>query len=39
MSFEVLPKRYNRGTFSYMERERVPKGRGLVTEGIRKVFN
>ena len=39
LSFEVLPKRCNRGTISYMERERVPKGRGIVTEGIRKVFN
>ena len=27
-----------RGTISYMERERVPKGRGIVTEGI-KVYN
>ena len=25
VSFEVLPKRCNRGTISYMERERVPK--------------
>ena len=39
MSFEALPKRCNRGTISYMERERVPKGRGIVTEGIRIVFN
>ena len=39
VSFEVLPLRCNRGTISYMERERVPKGRGIVTEGIRKVFN
>ena len=39
VSFEVLPKRCNRGTISYMERERAPKGRGIVTEGIRKVFN
>ena len=38
-SFEVLPKRCNRGTISYMERERVLKGRVIVTEGIRKVFN
>ena len=38
VSFEVLPKRCNRGTISYMERERVPKGRGIVTEGIRKVL-
>ena len=39
MSFEVLPKRCNRGTTSYMERERVSEGRGIVTEGIRKVLN
>ena len=39
VGFEVLPKRCNRGTISYMKGERVPKGRGIVTEGIRKVFN
>ena len=39
VSFEVLPKRCNRGTISYMERERVSEGRGIGTEGIRKVFN
>ena len=39
VSFEVLPKRCNRRTISYMERERVPKDRGIVTEGIRKMFN
>ena len=38
MSFEVLPKRCNRGTISYMEKERVPEGRGIVPEGIRKVL-
>ena len=38
VSFKVLPKRCNRGTVSYMERERAPKGRGIVTEGVRKVF-
>ena len=38
VSFKVLPKRCNRGTISYMERERVPKGRFIVTEGVRKVF-
>ena len=38
-SFDVLPKRCNRGTIYYMESERVPKGIGIVTEGIRKVFN
>ena len=35
VSFEVLPKRCNRGTISYIERERVLKGRGIVTEGQR----
>ena len=39
MSFSVFPKRCNRGTISYMEREGVPKGRGIVTEGVRKVFH
>ena len=39
VSFEVLPKRCNRRTVSYIERERVPKDRGIVTEEIRKVFN
>ena len=34
VSFKVLPKRCNRGTISYMERERVPKGRGIVTKGV-----
>ena len=38
-SFKVLPKRCNRRTISYMEREKVLKDRGIVTEGIRKVFN
>ena len=36
VNFKVLPKRCNRGTISYMER--VPKGRGIVTKGVRKVF-
>ena len=39
VGFEVLPKRCNRGTISYMEREGVLKGRGIVTEGVKKVFN
>ena len=39
VGFEVLPKRWNRGTVSYMKGERVPKDRGIVTEGIRKVFD
>ena len=39
MGFELLLKRCNRGTVSYMKGERVPKDRGIVTEGIRKVFD
>ena len=39
MGFEVLPKRCNRGTVSYMKRKRVPKDWDIVTEGIRKVFD
>ena len=38
VSFKVLPKRCNRGAISYMERERDPKGRGIVIKGVRKVF-
>ena len=38
VGFEVVPNRCNRGTVSYMKGERVPKDRGIVTEGIRKVF-
>ena len=30
VSFEVLLKRCNRWTISYMEKERVPKDRGIV---------
>ena len=36
VGFEVLPKRYNRGTVSYMKGKRVSKDRGIVTEGIEK---
>ena len=39
VSFKVLPKRCNRGTISYMERERVPNGRGIVTKGVRSMFS
>ena len=39
VSFKVFPKRCNRGTISYMEREGVAKGRGIVTEAVRKVFD
>ena len=35
----MLPKRCNRGTVSYMKGEKVPKDWGIVTEGIRKVFD
>ena len=34
VSFKVLPKRCNRRTISYKERERVPKDRGILTETI-----
>ena len=34
----MFPKRSDRGTVSYLKRERVPKNWGLVTEGIREVF-
>ena len=36
VGFEVLHKRCNRGTVSYMKGERVPKDLGIVTEGIQK---
>ena len=39
VSFKVFPKRCDRRTISYVEREGVPKGRGIVTKGIRKVFH
>ena len=39
VSFKVFLKRCNRGTISYMEREGVLKGRGIVTEGVGKVFH
>ena len=39
VGFEVFPKRCNRGTVSYMKGERVPKDRGIVTEGIREVLD
>ena len=35
----MLPKRWNRGTVSYIKGERVPKDWGIVTEGIRDVFD
>ena len=39
VGYEVLPKRCNRGTVSYMKGERVPKDWVIVTEGIREVFD
>ena len=40
VGFEVPPKRCNGGNnISDMKGERVPKDRGIVTEGIRKGFN
>ena len=38
VGFNVLPKRCNR-TASYMKGERVPKDWGIVTEGIREMFD
>ena len=35
----MFPKRCDRGTVSYLEGERVPKNWGIVTEGIREVFD
>ena len=32
--FEVFPERYDRGTVSYLEGERVPKNWGIVTKRI-----
>ena len=39
VGFEVFSKRCDRGTVSYMKGERVPKDRGIVTEGIKEVFD
>ena len=39
VAFEVFPKRCNRGTVFHMKGERVPKNWGIVTEGIRGVFD
>ena len=39
VGFEVLPKRCNRGTVSYIKGERAPKDRCIVTEGIRKMLD
>ena len=39
VNFEVFPERYDREAISYLEGERVPKNWGIVTGGIRKVFD
>ena len=39
MSFEVFPERCDSGAISYMEGERVPENRGIVTERIGKKVN
>ena len=39
VGFEIFPKRCDRGTVSYLKGERVPKNWGIVTEGIREVFD
>ena len=39
VGFEVFPERYNRGTVSYLEGERVTKNWGIVTKRITEVFN
>ena len=39
VGFEVFPERCNRGAISYLEGERVPKNRGIVTERIGKMFD
>ena len=38
MSLELFPEGCDRGTVSYLEKERVPKNWGMVTERIQKVF-
>ena len=39
VGFEVFPETCDRGAISYMEGERVPKNRGIVTERIGKKFD
>ena len=39
VGFDVFHERCNRGAISYLERERVPKNWGVVTEKMRKVFD
>ena len=38
VSFQVFPEGCDRGTGFYLERERVPKNWGMMTERIQKVF-
>ena len=38
LSYQVFPEGCDRGTISYLEGERVPKKRGIMTERIQKVF-
>ena len=39
MSFEVFSEGCDKGAISYMEGERVPKNRGIVTEKTGKKFD
>ena len=39
VGFEVFPKRCDRGTVSYLERERGPKNWGIVTKRIKEMFD
>ena len=39
MGFEVFPERCYGGAISYLEGERVPKNRGIVTERIGEKFD
>ena len=39
VGFVMLPKRCNRGTVSYIKGERVPEDWGIVTKGIRELFD
>ena len=39
VGFGVFPKRCNRGAISYLEGKSVPTNWGIVTEGIKKVFD
>ena len=39
MGFEVCPERWDRGAISYLEGERVPKNRGVVTKRTGEKFD